>query len=382
MVVLPAAPRRGSRLTGEGIEAATPGMDLQKSLDVISGKRRGLAGALLRGGLSLAEPGYRAAIALRNLAFDRGWKRIERVPVPVISVGNLTTGGTGKTPAVAWITNWLAAENARPAIVSRGYRSLDSAGNDEKRLMDELCPGVPHLQNRVRSAAAREAVERFDCGAVVLDDAFQHRQFHRDLDVVLVDALSPWGYGHLLPRGLLREPRSSLARADAVVMTRCGQIGPPERQSLKDEIARWTAAPILESRFEVARLVNSHGEPRSLAGLPQERVAAFCGIGNPAGFRRTLADLGVDLDDSMFRVFPDHHHYGAEDIQEIATWARSASATLLLATRKDLVKIPEASLGGIALWGLDQTLEFADSAPLVARLRELVSGGGEAIRQP
>ena len=356
-------------------------MDLQQFFDVLSGKRRGAAATLLRGSLALAEPGYRAAVALRNAGFDRGWKRIERVSVPVISVGNVTTGGTGKTPAVAWITNWLASEGFRPAIVSRGYRALDEGGNDEKRLMDELCPGVPHLQNRLRGAAAREAIQRHGAGSIVLDDAFQHRQLHRDLDVVLIDALNPWGFGHLLPRGLLREPRQSLTRADVVVMTRCGQIAWEQRETLRLEIARWTSAPILESTFQVNRLVNSRGETRELAGLAAERIAAFCGIGNPAGFRKTLAEIGVAPDDARFRAFPDHHHYDARDADDLAAWGRSIGATLLVATRKDLVKIPRAELGGIPLWGVDQTLEFADPAPLVTRLRDTVSGkpaGSEA----
>lgn len=348
-------------------------MDLQQFFDVISGTRRGAAATLLRGGLSLAEPGYRAVVALRNAGFDRGWKRIERVSVPVISVGNVTTGGTGKTPAVAWITNWLAAQGFRPVIVSRGYRALDEGGNDEKRLMDQLCPGVPHLQNRLRGAAAREAITRHGAGSIVLDDAFQHRQLHRDLDVVLIDALNPWGFGHLLPRGLLREPRQSLARADVVVMTRCGQVEPLRREELRQEIGRWTAAPVLESTFAVTRLVNSRGETRTLAGLAGERVAAFCGIGNPAGFRKTLAGIGAEPDDARFRAFPDHHHYGPRDAEDLAAWGRSAGATLLLATRKDLVKIPSTELGGIPLWGVDQTLEFVDPAPLVTRLRETMS---------
>lgn len=349
-------------------------MDLQQFFDVISGTRRGAAATLLRSGLSLAEPGYRAVVALRNAGFDRGWKQIERVSVPVISVGNVTTGGTGKTPAVAWITNWLAAEGFRPAIVSRGYRALDEEGNDEKRLMDQLCPDVPHLQNRHRAAAARKAITQHSAHSIVLDDAFQHRQLHRDLDVVLIDALNPWGFGHLLPRGLLREPRQSLARADVVLMTRCGQIEPPRRRELEQEIARWSAAPVLESTFAVTRLVNSRGETRELAGLAVERVAAFCGIGNPAGFRKTLAEIGAEPDDARFRAFPDHHHYGPRDSENLATWGRSVGATLLLATRKDLVKIPSTELGGIPLWGVDQTLEFADPAPLVTRLRDTMSG--------
>src|SRR5690606_8255127 len=136
---------------------------------------------------------YGAAVQWRNFAFDRGWYRVHRAGVPVISVGNLTTGGTGKTPLVAWLVHQLEQLGASPAILSRGYRSVDSHANDEKLVLDRLCPGVPHIQNPDRVAGARAALADGVCNLLVLDDGFQHRRLHRDLDLVLIDALNPWG---------------------------------------------------------------------------------------------------------------------------------------------------------------------------------------------
>ena len=348
-------------------------MDAHRIVEVLSGRDRSARATLLRGGLCCAAPFYGLGIRLRNLAFDRGWRTIRRVPVPVISIGNLTTGGTGKTPLVAWVTNFLAAEGHRPAIVSRGYRSLDEGGNDEKRLMDQLCPGIPHLQNPNRFEGASTAIAGHSAGAIVLDDAFQHRQLHRDLDIVLVDALQPWEFGHLLPRGLLREPENGLTRASVAILTRCEQIAADALDRLRREVAKWTSAPIMESTFRATGLVNCEGERLALESLPRDRVASFCGIGNPEGFRRTLAEVGLPAEATPHRTFPDHHHYSTGDLEDLARWAQSHSSTALLTTRKDLVKIPRSHVGAASLWGVDVTLDFVDPAPLIDRLRSVIS---------
>lgn len=346
-------------------------MDAHWLVDLLSGRDRSVAASLLRGSLSCAAPFYGIAVRLRNLAFDRGWRTVRHVPVPVIGVGNLTTGGTGKTPLVAWITNFLAAAGRQPAIVSRGYRSLDEGGNDEKRLMDQLCPGIPHLQNPSRFHAASTAIAEHGAKAIVLDDAFQHRQLHRDLDVVLVDAIQPWGFGHLLPRGLMREPKSGLSRAGIVILTRCEQVSSEERARLRQEVARWTSAPIVESTFRASGFINAAGDSLAVEALPGDRAASFCGVGNPDGFRRTLAEIGLSAGTTPHRSFPDHHHYNSADLDDLARWGASHSAMALVTTRKDLVKIPHTDLGGIPLWGVDLTLDFTDAAPLVDRLHSL-----------
>lgn len=341
-------------------------------LDIISGRRRGVTGPLLRSLLSAASPIYGIACGLRNLAFHCGWKRIHRAGVPVISIGNLTTGGTGKTPTVAWLVQELLRRGRRPAIVSRGYRSLDGEENDEKRLLDQLCAGVPHVQDRDRVAAARELVESAACDVIVLDDGFQHRRLDRDLDIVLIDAVNPWGFGRLLPRGLLREGIRHIGRADLVLMTRCDLATPGQLEAIRRRISRFTPLPIVATEFRVTRLTNTNGETRPLEDVLDCRVCAFCGIGNPDAFRRTLAAIGAPVSDERFRAFPDHHHYDQVDLDRLGRWAGERHAELLLTTRKDLVKIDRRQLGNVPVWGVDLELRFLDPAdPLSESLDSL-----------
>lgn len=347
-------------------------------LDVISGRSRGPFARLARLGLTACVPFYHAASRLYGLTFDRGWRTVHAAPVPVISVGNLSTGGTGKTPTVAWIVNWLVLHSMRPAILSRGYKSIDAAGNDEKRLLDAMCPGVPHLQNRDRAAAAQQAA-RAGSNVIVLDDGFQHRRLARDLDLVLIDAVNPWGYGHLLPRGLLREPRSALRRADLVLITRSDQVDSSTRRRLHSEIRRWTTAPVCTSRFEPTRWIGLAGETADLDSLSGQRAAAFCGIGNPEGFRRTLAAIGIRLTEEQWQVFPDHHHYDAHDIRRLNTWADAVGAECLLTTRKDLVKLSRLNGATRPIRALDITLEIDDPHSLISRLQALI--GGRSLRK-
>ena len=201
--------------------------------DLLSGRRRGLGAALLRGGLRLAETPYAWAMRWRNHRYDSGAATVHRLDVPVISVGNLTTGGTGKTPLVFWLAQWFRDRAIPVAVVSRGYRAPQAARaatatseNDEARELAARLPDVPHLQNPDRVAAARQAIRQFQCRAIILDDAFQHRRIGRDLDIVLLDALEPLGFGHVLPRGLLREPVEGLRRADLVALSRADVLEP------------------------------------------------------------------------------------------------------------------------------------------------------------
>jgi tetraacyldisaccharide 4'-kinase len=172
--------------------------------DLVSGNRRGLGASLARGVLRLVEWPYTVAVRVRNRRFDRGGRPIERVTVPVISVGNLTLGGTGKTPMVEWLCRRLRAAGLRVTIISRGYRSPDGAVNDEAMELEQKLNDVPHVQNADRVSAAKMAIEEFECQVIVLDDAFQHRSIARDLDIVLLDSLEPFGFEHVFPRGTLR----------------------------------------------------------------------------------------------------------------------------------------------------------------------------------
>lgn len=285
---------------------------------------------------------------LRNGWFDRGLG-VRQAPVPVVSIGNLTTGGTGKTPLVEFLARALC-ESHRVVILSRGYRGGKTA-NDESRLLARRLPEVPVLQDPDRVRGAKRAVEEFGAEVIVLDDGFQHRRLGRAVDIVLIDALCPFGFGRILPAGLLREPCRSLARADLVVLTRADAVSEGERRHLIDQVTRLAPrAGWMEAAFAPVGLVGADGSTARLADLAGRKVVAFCGIGNPRGFWATLASLGARILES--REFPDHHEYSMVDKATLARLAQDRGAEWLVATEKDLVKFQETKLGGILLWGL------------------------------
>lgn len=308
---------------------------------------------------------------LRNRLYDVQQLRSQRLKIPVISVGNLTTGGTGKTPVVAWLVRQLQQLDCQPGILSRGYKSLANGANDEHRVLEVLCPHVPHVQQRDRVQGAEKLISESTTNAVVLDDAFQHRRLHRDVDIVLVDALNPWGFDHLLPRGLLREPLSELRRASCVMITRSDCVPPEALAEIRQTVALHTNAPIVRTRFTPGGLRNSAGDfiafPTSQLDLSNSR--GFCGIGNPEGFRQTLHHFTGHTVPLL--VFPDHHHYSVLDQQRLSNGAHDTS--VWLTTLKDLVKLNLLTLGGAPLYAVDIELEFLDSAaPLQHLLRTAI----------
>ncbi|HEY2157049.1 MAG TPA: tetraacyldisaccharide 4'-kinase [Isosphaeraceae bacterium] len=327
-------------------------------LRLVRGQSRGIGPSLLRLGLAGAALPYRMGVAARNLAFDRGWKTIERAGVPVISVGNLTLGGTGKTPMVEYVARWGRSRGLRVAILSRGY-GQDEGLNDEGRVLEENLPDVPHLQGRDRAALAGIAVEELESELLVLDDGFQHRRLARDLDIVLLDALDPFGLGRIFPTGLLREPIGSLRRAGVVVLSRGDLVSEAERLSIRARAER-SAGPLAWAVARHAPLgLLGEGVPEgSLGSLGDRAVAAFCGIGNPEGFRRTLEGIGARV--VGFRAFPDHHLYTAQDMTELTRWTRDLGAELALTTQKDSVKLRAATLGPVPLRALRIGLEVVE----------------------
>ena len=315
-------------------------MDTASFLELISGRKQGLLASGLRLGLRVLSFGYSAAVRVRNGLFDLGWKKSHRVPGTVISVGNLTTGGTGKTPFVAYLANYFTERNVKVGLLSRGYGSLDGEENDEKRVLNRLCPGVPHRQNPDRVQIAQESISKDGTIVLILDDGFQHRRLARDLDIVLIDATNPWGYGYLLPRGLLRERRSGFKRASLVVITRVDQISPERLAELRSQIDRYSAGlQIVEVSYPADQLIGLDGQVSPLNADPNERITAFCGIGNPDSFRQVLTDAGFKLTADAFGVFPAHHAYSESDLDSLAELARQRSASSVLTTLKDLVKI-------------------------------------------
>jgi tetraacyldisaccharide 4'-kinase len=319
--------------------------------NLISGQARGLWPSLVRGGLRLASLPYGWAVGVRNQLYERGWKGSHRAPVAVVSVGNLTLGGTGKTPCVEYVARLYRQQELRVAILSRGYGSGEGR-NDEALVLEENLPDVPHLQGADRVGLAMTAVEELESEILILDDGFQHRRLKRDLDLVLVDATNPWGHGYLFPRGLLREPPRSLQRAGVVLLTRCDQVDERTRGRIQERIGSCAPnAPVALTTHKPTELHNSEHTRASLQALTTRPVAAFCGIGNPHAFRQTLADLGAEL--SAFRIFPDHHAYTRADVEDLRGWAgRQANECIIVTTQKDLVKLRLTQLGGRALWAL------------------------------
>jgi tetraacyldisaccharide 4'-kinase len=342
-------------------------MDPSKFRDLISGRQRGLGASMLRGFLRLVECPYTWAVSVRNRQFDSGKRPAVNVGVPVVSVGNLTLGGTGKTPAVEWIAQWFRRHGVRIGLISRGYKSADGRKNDEAMELAQRLPDVPHLQNPDRVAAARAAIDNEKCQLLVLDDAFQHRRIARDLDIVLIDASEPFGFEHLFPRGTLREPLAGLARAQFALLTRADLVDTAGRGRIR-EIAGSHAPNIAwgECRHAPIHLLSASGEVEPLDSLGNQLIAAFCGIGNPGAFRETLKQCGYNV--TAFREFPDHHRYDENDIAELSRWAESQDATAVVCTHKDLVKINAAKLGGKPLLAVVIGLEFLTGEQELERL--------------
>ncbi len=347
--------------------------------DLLSGRSTGCPAALLRGALQLAEGPYTWAVEWRNRRYDAGVARVERVPVPVISVGNLTAGGTGKTPLVAWLAGWLRDRGCRVCLISRGYQSVGGQPNDEARELRRLRPDVPHIQQVDRVAAARRAIAEFGAQVLLLDDAFQHRRLHRDLDIVLLDALQPFGHGHLLPRGLLREPRAGLARADVVGLSRADLVDAPTRAALCAEVRRQAPqAQWIELIHRPQRLVNADGETRPVESLAGRPVAAFCGIGNPAAFRLSLERMGYRL--AAFQAYPDHCAFGPRERAALVRWlAHERTVAAVVCTCKDLVKLEVAQIGATPLWALAVTIDVTQGrSALESALGRALDSAGAA----
>ena len=356
--------------------------DADRFRRLVAGTTRGPAAAAARAGLDLAALPYGLAMRLRNAAYDHGLFPRHRACVPVISVGNLTLGGTGKTPLVAWIARVLGDAGRRPAIVSRGYGAAAGETSDEAAELGILLPGVPHVADRDRVAAARVAAAA-GADTIVLDDGFQHRRLERDLDIVAVDATDPFGCGRLFPRGLLRESPRSLARAQAVVLTRATSVGEQRRAEIRravleaagGEPARQGALIWAEATHAAVGLRDWDGRTRPLADLAGRRVFACAAIGNPAAFRRTLEEAGAHL--AGFRAYADHHAYTAADLEAIVAEAAATGAEQVVTTLKDLVKIRRTSLGPLPLTAVEIALDITlGRDALEAAVLEAVRGRG------
>ena len=319
---------------------------------------------------------YSIVVRLRNHLYSRGALGAHRAEVPVICIGNLTTGGTGKTPLVVWLCRNIRRKGLACAILTRGYKTQKGELSDEPALLAAQCPDVPVVVSPDRVAGAAEAIRRHRAQVLVMDDGFQHRRLARDLDIIAIDATEPFGYGRVLPAGLLREPIAGLKRAHAVVLTRCDQVPEDALTRIEDQARR------INRNLVIARSIHAPVTVRTAAGtdipleeMPGKRVFAFCGIGNPQAFFRTLSRLGATVVGS--RVFDDHHRYRADDLEAVHSQAREKQASLVLTTQKDWTKIAQAGplQGDPPLAFLAVDLRITAGAEMLMALIDRVLGG-------
>ena len=341
---------------------------LNSIYDLLSGKSKGVWPSALRMGLRVLEPVYAAGAAIKNFRYDNNPALAQAVDAKVISVGNLTTGGTGKTPAVAMLLGWLADEGINVGIVSRGYKRQNADLNDEGKELKLLFPSIPHIQNTDRVLAAQQLIEQFAVDVILVDDGFQHRRLSRDLDIVLIDATNPFGFGHLLPRGLLREPKKSLKRAAIVIVTRTNLVPNSEIQTLAQSIKQYNPdIQIVHSRQVPRHLVTTTGEKRSLEELQNQDVFAFCGIGNPQNFNHVLTNTGCRV--SRLLDFDDHHQYTKSDFERILDEASRLGVDKLVCTLKDLVKLVDLGCDSGLLYAMQIQSEITTG---LAQLRRTI----------
>jgi tetraacyldisaccharide 4'-kinase len=274
---------------------------------------------------------------LRNLLFDISIFRKTKVDAAVVSVGNITTGGTGKTPLVVWLSNYFTGRNITTAVLTRGYKVKNSDLADEPVMLAKNCPRAEIIVNADRTAGAKRAITEYDAKLLIMDDGFQHRKLARDVDIVAIDATEPFGCERLLPAGLLREPVSSLKRADAVVITRINQTQPERIKEMKSRITKINPNIVFAAAIHkpiCAKLIKDR--EISLDELIEKKVYAFCGIGNPDAFFQTLDELALNI--VGIRVYNDHYRYTESDVAAICEDGRYKRAEMIITTQKDWIK--------------------------------------------
>lgn len=294
---------------------------------------------------------YGAAMSLRWSLYETGGLTSELPSSPVISVGNLTLGGTGKSPTVAWVVSRLLEDGGKPAVVSRGYGGSlkdvtvvsDGSGSvlespaaaDEAVMLAQMFPSVPVVTGGNRLKAAQRASDELGAQIIVVDDGFQHLALCRDFDLVLLRGDRPFGNGRVFPAGALREPRAALRRAHAILLT--GEVDPDARRSVERVVPQ---AEFFAGSLKPTVLLNSLGkEVGNYQELKGVGAVAVSGIGNPEEFERMLLDLGVRV--LSHHVYPDHAQYSPEVMKQLFSSRRNSGADFIITTEKDLVKMAD-----------------------------------------
>jgi len=358
---------------------------LEKIFSLILAEERRSAGlSILRVLAALLAWFYGGLVSVRNRLFDIGIIKSHGFDCRVISVGNLTTGGTGKTVMVLWLARFLLEEGLRVAIVSRGYRG-EAAGRvlivsdgqkilvdsrisgDEPQLLARRFPGIPVVCSPKRVLAVQTAIKKFQSEVIILDDGFQHRFLARDLDLVMLDSQNPFGNGRLFPRGILREQTAALARAQALVLSRFDGSEKAE-ENLTNLRREWPDKAVLTTSHRPASLFEATTQQeRSLDSLQEVRLAAFAGIGRPNDFFRSVRALGARLVYAC--SLPDHHPLSTELLTALVQEAAELEPELWLTTEKDWVRLPRVLPNNMALWVMTVELDIRDDR---SRLKALV----------
>jgi tetraacyldisaccharide 4'-kinase len=320
-------------------------------------KSSGILGALLFF-ISLL---YGMVVRLRALAYGWGLLRTRVLPIPVISIGNITLGGTGKTPATVNVAGILLKHGRKPVVLTRGYgrsdrsavlvvsdgvsKNLDPlSGGDEPVLIASRLPRLPVVVGADRYRSGRVAIDRFHPDIAILDDGFQHIRLKRTLNIVLIDAVDPFGSGRLFPAGILREPMTALRRADIVLITREDMVENVIR--LKETVRQNTDAPIFTARYSPRNLIEvATGETKPLDFLRGKPVFAFAGIASPDPFFSLLKTLGAIVTGTA--VYGDHYSYTRSDLADLVRQSGEHSSALLVTTEKDGVRVRNMMPEGI-----------------------------------
>jgi tetraacyldisaccharide 4'-kinase len=298
---------------------------------------------------------YGGAVRLRTLFYSLGLLNPKRLPCPVISVGNITVGGTGKTPLVMALAKGLKARGISVAILSRGYKgkrpsepsvsdgritflSPEESG-DEPFLMAKALKGIPILVGKNRFVSGRVALQRFGVRGLLLDDGYQHLQLHRDIDILLIDSRIGFGDHHLLPRGILREPLTHLRRAHLFLLTKVEN--PETCQYLEAKLHQLVRSSLVfHSDYEPLGLIGPGDEWEKLHSLKGKRVLALSGIADPGYFSSLLRKCGMDIVEEV--IFPDHHLYTTKDLTSIREKANALD--WVVTTEKDMVKLKKLEI--------------------------------------
>ena len=300
-------------------------------------------------------PVYCQIMRLRTLLYNCGFFKQHAFPVPVISVGNLTMGGTGKTPTVLHIAKLLRENGFRPAIISRGYGGKTTedinvvsdfqdilltaeVAGDEPYMLASMLPGVPVITGRKRVLTAAYAVNTFACNILILDDGYQHLAVKRDLNLALFADSIGLGNGRVFPGGDLRESTAALKRADLFLLTGQNRTDITEPSAIETYLkTEWPTKPLLSSTREQGSFIASDtGKSHNIEDIPK-KIIAFCGIANPERVRDDLTEYGFEI--VSFKSYPDHHKYSKDDVTTLLDKARATGAEAIITTDKDLVKL-------------------------------------------